>query len=126
MWSRRIRCGISSGSASGSPSGRSRCTAWTISSGWGARGSQLGGANLDPRHVPHPEVLDITREEREHLAFGHGIHLCLGAPLARLEGQIAFGTLLRRLPGLRLDVEPDRLTYHFSGLRSLVSLPVAF
>ncbi|MCM3271654.1 cytochrome P450 family protein [Paenibacillus elgii] len=86
----------------------------------------LAGANVDPHKFSHPEALDITREEHEHLAFGKGIHLCLGAPLARLEGQIAFGTLLRRLPHLRLAVEPEQLTYNRSTLRSLTSLPVLF
>lgn len=86
----------------------------------------LAGANVDPHHFSNPEALDITREENEHLAFGKGIHLCLGAPLARLEGQIAFGTLLRRLPHLRLAVAPEQLTYNRSTLRSLTSLPVLF
>ncbi|MCP1308593.1 cytochrome P450 family protein [Paenibacillus tyrfis] len=86
----------------------------------------LAGANLDPHRFSNPEALDITREENEHLAFGKGIHLCLGAPLARLEGQIAFGTLLQRLPHLRLAVAPEQLTYNRSTLRSLTSLPVLF
>lgn len=86
----------------------------------------LAGANVDPHHFSNPESMDITRKENEHLAFGKGIHLCLGAPLARLEGQIAFGTLLRRLPELRLAIEPEKLNYHLSTLRSLVSLPVTF
>lgn len=86
----------------------------------------LAGANLDPHRFSNPEALDITREENEHLAFGKGIHLCLGAPLARLEGQIAFGTLLQRLPHLRLAVAPEQLTYNRSTFRSLTSLPVLF
>lgn len=86
----------------------------------------LAAANLDPHQFSNPEALDITREENEHLAFGKGIHLCLGAPLARLEGQIAFGTLLQRLPNLRLAVAPGQLTYNPSTLRSLASLPVLF
>lgn len=86
----------------------------------------LAAANLDPHQFSNPEVLDISREENEHLALGKGIHLCLGAPLARLEGQIAFGTLLRRLPNLRLAVAPEQLTYNPITLRSLVSLPVLF
>ncbi|XOK61078.1 cytochrome P450 family protein [Paenibacillus elgii] len=86
----------------------------------------LAGANLDPHRFSNPEALDITREENEHLAFGKGIHLCLGAPLARLEGQVAFGTLLQRLPHLRLAVAPEQLTYNRSTLRSLTSLPVLF
>ncbi|MFU1794909.1 cytochrome P450 family protein [Paenibacillus azoreducens] len=86
----------------------------------------LGGANLDPNKFANPEALDITREENEHLAFGKGIHLCLGAPLARLEAQIAFATLLGRLPDLHLAIEPEQLNYHLTTLRSLVSLPVKF
>ncbi|WP_217558826.1 cytochrome P450 [Paenibacillus sp. GbtcB18] len=86
----------------------------------------LATANVDPHKFPDADTLDITREENEHLAFGKGIHHCLGAPLARLEGQIAFGTFLRRLPELRLAVEPERLVYNYGKLRSLTSLPVLF
>ncbi|MEC0244383.1 cytochrome P450 [Paenibacillus chitinolyticus] len=86
----------------------------------------LAAANVDPQKFSDADTLDITREENEHLAFGKGIHHCLGAPLARLEGQIAFGTLLRRLPDLRLAVEPERLVYNYGKLRSLTSLPVLF
>ncbi|MFS0838866.1 cytochrome P450 family protein [Paenibacillus sp. 1P03SA] len=86
----------------------------------------LAAANLDPEKFSDSYKLDITREENEHLAFGKGIHHCLGAPLARMEGEIAFGTLLRRLPDLRLAVEPEKLTYNHGKLRSLTSLPVLF
>ncbi|MFB6365188.1 cytochrome P450 [Paenibacillus elgii] len=86
----------------------------------------LAAANLDPHQFSNPEALDITREENEHIAFGKGIHLCLGAPLARLEGQVAFGTLLQRLPHLRLAVAPEQLTYNRSTMRSLASLPVFY
>ncbi|MCM2998269.1 cytochrome P450 [Paenibacillus cellulositrophicus] len=86
----------------------------------------LAGADMDASRFDAPERLDITRQETDHLAFGRGIHLCLGAPLARMEGQIAFGSLLRRFPNLRLDVKPEDLAYHYSTLRSLVSLPVSF
>jgi cytochrome P450 len=87
----------------------------------------LIAADMDPRQFHDPEGLDITREENAHLAFGKGIHYCLGAPLARLEGQIAIGTLLRRLPHLRLASDPAHLSWsrNFS-LRGLTSLPVAF
>jgi cytochrome P450 len=63
----------------------------------------LGSANHDPSRFEQPEVLNLTREPNRHLAFGSGIHVCLGAPLARLEGRIALETLFRRFPNLRLD-----------------------
>ncbi|MBO0782561.1 MAG: cytochrome P450 [Ktedonobacteraceae bacterium] len=87
----------------------------------------LIAANADAQQFSDPTVLDITRQENQHLAFGKGIHFCLGAPLARLEGQIAFGTLLRRLPDLRLAIEPERLTWNNNPMiRGLTSLPLAF
>jgi len=87
----------------------------------------LVAANTDPRQFPNPELLDIAREENQHVAFGKGIHYCLGAPLARLEGQIAIGTLLQRFPDLRLASEPEQLTWTQSPiLRGLTSLPLTF
>ncbi|KEK24780.1 cytochrome P450 family protein [Bacillus gaemokensis] len=86
----------------------------------------LATANFDPQKFSNSEALDITRKENEHLAFGKGIHHCLGAPLARLEGQIAFGTLLKRLPNLRLDIEPENLVYNTGTIRSLSSVPLVF
>lgn len=87
----------------------------------------LMGANTDPQQFADPEVLNILRRENQQLAFGKGIHFCLGAPLARLEGQIAFGTLLRRMPHLRLATSPEQITYRDAGsLRALASLPVRF
>jgi cytochrome P450 len=87
----------------------------------------LASANHDPSTFTNPEDLDITRQENRHLAFGKGIHYCLGAPLARLEGQIAISTLLRRLPNLRLTVEPQNLVWRPGALiMGLRSLPVAF
>ena len=87
----------------------------------------LIGANTDPHQFHNPEALDIARQENQHLAFGKGIHFCLGAPLARLEGQIAFATLIQRLPNLRLTSDPEQLIWNNNPmLRGLRSLPVAF
>jgi cytochrome P450 len=66
----------------------------------------LAQANRDPAVFADPDRLDIGREDNRHVAFGGGIHLCLGAPLARIEGQEAIGRLVRRFPGLRL-ADPD-------------------
>jgi cytochrome P450 len=87
----------------------------------------LGSANRDPGRFPAPDVLDIGRGDGPNLGFGHGIHYCLGAPLARLEARVAFEELLGRHPGLRLAVERAALAWaHGDGLvlRGLVSLPV--
>ncbi|MFD4709603.1 cytochrome P450 [Streptomyces sp. NPDC058430] len=83
-------------------------------------------ADRDPAQFPDPDRLDITRQDNAHLAFGHGIHYCLGAPLARLEGQIAVGTALRRLPHLSLAVPPSELRWRSGGLRGPEQLPVTF
>ncbi|MFG2976846.1 cytochrome P450 [Streptomyces sp. NPDC048331] len=83
-------------------------------------------ADRDPTRFPDPDRLDITRQDNAHLAFGHGIHYCLGAPLARLEGQIAIGTALRRLPGLALAVTREEIPWRPGGLRGPESLPVTF
>ncbi|WP_329613132.1 cytochrome P450 [Streptomyces brevispora] len=72
----------------------------------------LAGGDRDPGRYPKPDVFDIRRDTQGHLAFGHGMHFCMGAPLARMEGRIAIRTLLERCPGLVLDPaagEPDWL-----------------
>lgn len=86
----------------------------------------IGSANRDPLQFPHPESFDIERSSNRHLAFGQGIHFCLGAPLARLEGTIALRALIRRLPGLAVD-----RSFPLERLRSQVvygvrQLPVTF
>jgi cytochrome P450 PksS len=87
----------------------------------------LGSANHDETQFPDPETFDITRQPNKHLAFGQGAHFCLGAPLARLEGQIAFTTLFRRFPNLRLAQAPESLRWRKSLIiRGLEELPVAF
>jgi cytochrome P450 len=83
-------------------------------------------ANRDADMFPGPDVLDLGRTENRHIAFGHGIHRCLGAPLARVELQVAFGALLRRFPGLRLAVAEEELTWGAGMIRGLSSLPVAW
>src|SRR5258705_1823575 len=85
----------------------------------------LGAANRDPAQFPDPDRLDITRADNRHIAFGMGIHFCLGAPLARMEGQIAINTLLRRMPKLALATQQPEHRKSLT-LRGLVSLPVAF
>jgi cytochrome P450 len=83
----------------------------------------LPTANRDPALLADPERLDVRRGAPGHLAFGHGVHHCLGAPLARMEMRIAFPALLRRFPQLALAVPYEELSfraYHFVyGLRAL-------
>ncbi len=87
--------------------------------------SVIGAANRDPAHFSDPERLDITRRDNRHIAFGFGIHFCLGAPLARIEGQVAIGTLLRRIPALKLVSDTPEWR-ESSVLRGLKTLPVTF
>jgi cytochrome P450 len=85
----------------------------------------LNSANRDPERFERPDDLEPGRKPNPHLAFGKGIHFCLGAPLARLEAQVALNALLARLPGLRLDVPESELRYRFlPGFRALEALPV--
>ena len=87
----------------------------------------IASADHDPDRFQDPDALDITRADNKHLAFGKGIHFCLGAPLARMEGQIAINTLLRRMPNLRLKYSPESLTWRPGMvLRGLKALPVEF
>ncbi len=86
----------------------------------------LGAANRDPEQFADPDRLDVTREDVRHVSFGHGIHFCLGSPLARLEAPIAFRALLERFPEMRLD---DTITPRWKDnmiLRGLQQLPVRF
>ncbi|MET9467261.1 cytochrome P450 [Streptomyces sp. NPDC006544] len=83
-------------------------------------------ANRDGAVFPGADELDLTRAENRHIAFGHGIHRCLGAPLARIELQVAFGALLRRFPGLRLAVAEEELVWGGGMIRGVSSLPVAW
>jgi cytochrome P450 len=86
----------------------------------------LASANRDERQFDRPDTLDLAREPNRHVAFGLGMHYCLGAPLARLEGQIAINTLLRRMPDLRPAVPAKTLRWR-AGLilHGLEALPVA-
>jgi cytochrome P450 len=87
----------------------------------------LGAANRDPARFPEPGTFDLDRQDNKHVAFGRGSHYCLGAPLARLETEIALATLLRRLPGLRLAGNANEVEWRPVPLfRSLVALPVAW
>jgi pimeloyl-[acyl-carrier protein] synthase len=84
----------------------------------------MGAANRDPERFPDPDRLDLGRPDNRHLAFGWGAHFCFGAPLARIEGQLAFGALLRRFPELTL--EPAPLVWRPNlALRGLEALPVS-
>jgi len=85
----------------------------------------LGAANRDPAQFPDPDVLDVARKDPRHISFGFGIHFCLGAPLARVEGQLALGTLLQRMPKLALD-EKNPEWRESSVLRGLKRLNVTF
>jgi cytochrome P450 len=85
----------------------------------------IGAADRDPTHFPDPDRLDLARADNRHIAFGWGIHFCLGAPLARIEGQIAIDTLVRRLPKLALVTDHPEYRQSLT-LRGLKELPVKF
>jgi cytochrome P450 len=87
----------------------------------------LAAADRDPERFAGPDTLDLARLDNQHLGYGHGIHYCLGAPLARLEARCALATLLTRLPDVRIAAEPDELRWR-GGLimRGLRTLPVRF
>jgi pimeloyl-[acyl-carrier protein] synthase len=85
----------------------------------------FGAANRDPERFPEPDRLDIRRQDNRHLAFAWGPHFCFGAPLARLEGQIVFETLLSRMPRLKME-SPSVVWRENLGFRGLQSLPIAF
>jgi hypothetical protein len=85
----------------------------------------LAAANRDPDRFADPDRLDLTRANNRHLSFGNGPHFCLGAPLARLEAEVAIGALLQRLPTLRLDTDPIKWGSK-PVLRGLERLPVVY
>jgi cytochrome P450 len=85
----------------------------------------IGSANHDEQQFPNPDEMDLSRSPNPHLSFGQGVHYCLGAPLARLEGQIAIATLIRRVADLRLAVPPETLVWRRGiFLRGVEHLPV--
>ena len=89
--------------------------------------TQLASANLDGKVFDHADEIDFHRENNPHIAFGHGVHHCLGAQLARLELQVAVGTVLRRLPGLRFAVPVEEVPFKEGRLiRGLQALPVTW
>ena len=80
----------------------------------------LAAANRDPVRFAHANTFDPFRTDGQNVSFGAGIHFCIGAPLARIEMQVAMKTLFERLPGLRLASEPEyKNIYHFHGLERL-------
>ncbi|MEV7356905.1 cytochrome P450 [Kitasatospora sp. NPDC091276] len=83
--------------------------------------------NRDPAAFPDPDRLDVARNPRHHVAFGFGVHQCLGQPMARVELQVVYGTLYRRVPALRLAVDPDRIPFkHDGNVYGVYALPVTW
>lgn len=89
--------------------------------------ASLPAANHDPEVFTHPETIDFTRQKNAHLAFGHGIHYCLGAQLARMELRTALGALVHRLPGLRLAIPVEEVSWKLGlTVRGPAALPVTW
>jgi len=86
----------------------------------------LPAGNWDAEFVDHPETFDADRNNRGHVGFGYGVHQCIGANLARVEMHVAFATLARRLPGLKLAVPPDQLKFKESDIYGMKELPVTW
>jgi cytochrome P450 len=86
----------------------------------------LPAGNWDAEFVDNPESFDIERNTRGHLGFGYGVHQCIGQNLARVEMQVAFATLARRLPGLKLAVPADELKFKESNIYGMKELPVSW
>jgi len=87
----------------------------------------LAAADRDPARFAEPDRFDVSRTDANcHIAFGKGIHVCLGAPLARAEGEIAFASLLGRYPDLRLAVPVTEITWRENFLRGFREIPVRF
>ncbi|MFI1035253.1 cytochrome P450 [Streptomyces sp. NPDC020951] len=86
----------------------------------------LQAANRDPRAFPDPDAFDITRDARHHLAFGHGLHQCLGQSLSRVQLQVALPALFRRLPELRLAAPPEEFALHGRAIHGVSELPVTW
>jgi cytochrome P450 len=82
-----------------------------------------GAANRDERHFSHPDEFDVHRDEGSHISFGYGLHFCLGAALARLEGRVALDEILRRWPGWDVDIDRGKMA-HTASVRGWGCLPV--
>ncbi|GAA1026656.1 hypothetical protein GCM10009565_45330 [Amycolatopsis albidoflavus] len=111
--------------------GASRGRTWKSAGSGSARGDGLiaadNAANRDPAQFPEPDRLDVTRQARGHLAFGYGVHQCLGQALARIELQVACGALYRRIPTLRLAIPLREVKFkHDMVVHGVHELPVTW